>query len=236
MILAVTDTETTGMGDTDQVLELAVVALFDEETAKHWATINGESRWSTLIRPTVPEFGQKFPEAVELSYRYGEPRDHVFAAHNAEFDLRMLTQSGAGEFLPKKVICTWRCAKHLWPEAPSHKNQTLRYWLDLDVPQIKSLPPHRALPDALVTAAILKKMLETHTAEQLVALTPTPFLLATCTMGENAGRPWSEVDSGFLRWVLGKGPRRPVPGRRDTGFDEDTLHTCRHWLAQRAKL
>ena len=59
---------------------------------------------------------------------------------------------------------------HLWPELSTHKNQTLRYELELNVPTVEGMLPHRALPDALVTATLLQKMLEQK--KQSVMLVP----------------------------------------------------------------
>ena len=45
----------------------------------------------------------------------------AYAAHVAKFE----------NWLPElvgPVICTYKCALRLWPDAPEHKNQTLRYW------------------------------------------------------------------------------------------------------------
>lgn len=48
-------------------------------------------------------------------------------AHNAAFDRPFLPPTD------KPWICTLRLARHMWPEAPGHSNQVLRYWLGLDV-------------------------------------------------------------------------------------------------------
>ncbi len=254
VVLAVTDTETTGGEETDQVCEMAVVLVDPVKRAER----KPRFRWSSLIRPTCPmssvgraahhisdaELADKWTMAEMLKERglpeYGrcpqeEEIEAVFAAHNAEFDLQMLLQSGVPQdFLPKRVICTYKCARHLWPKAPKFSNQVLRYWLDVDVPKITSLPPHRALPDVMVTQAILCRMLEEKTVDELVELTSTPILIETCTLGEQAGKLWSEVPVDFLQWLLSKGPRRPNPrGGRDIGFDDDTRHTAQHWLNQK---
>ena len=88
----------------------------------------------------------------------------------------------------RPAICTYKAALRLWPEAPGHGNQVLRYWLrpkDLD-PVIAS-PPHRALPDAYVTAFILRELLELATVEELIAWTGEPALLPRVTFGQYRG-------------------------------------------------
>lgn len=140
-----------------------------------------------------------------------------YCAHNAKFD-----RAFVGSVLPERPwVCTWRCASVLWPEAPNHKNQTLRYWLNLDVVIKSGLAPHRAGYDVAVTAALLIRMLRERTLEDLVDISSRPILLSTVHFGKHKGMRWADLDSGYLRWVL----------RQD--FDEDARHTARHWLDQR---
>ncbi len=43
-------------------------------------------------------------------------------------------------------------AMHVWPDAPRHSNQVLRYWRNLVLDNALAMLPHRAGPDAWVTA------------------------------------------------------------------------------------
>jgi len=251
MRLLVVDTETTGDSETDQVIELSVRASVR-------SAVKPPSRWEyhSLYRPTCEihpaaraahhltdeqlanheTFLEKLEEEGRdfAGLRDGSD-DDVFVAHFAAFDRRMLVQS-AGSVdlgLPKKEICTWKCAQNLWPDAPGYKNQVLRYWLKLDVPHHDNvwMQPHRAHHDTLVTELLVERMLQERSVEELIELTKQPVLIKTCKFGEHSGKPWSEVPQSFLSWVLARGPRRPDPrGGRDIGFDEDVRHTCQHWL------
>lgn len=271
--LSIIDTETTGDGPTDQVLELAVVTI---PQALYTGLPSEIARWTTLIRPTVPvdvraRAVHHVTDAMladswtmaELLERRGLPElrlpndlidngdggrggELVVVAHNLEFDQRMLRQSidpalrGGGSVEFSRKICTWRCAMHLWKDAPSHKLQVLRYWLGLDEDFIalRGTPhqPHRALYDANVCAALLLHMLTFNTVKHLEHLTSSPVLLGTVRFGEHEGKPWSQVPAGYLDWVIRGGPEKPrVEGRRKVGWDSDTLHTARHWRAVAAE-
>lgn len=124
----------------------------------------------------------------------------VFAAHNAEFEGKFFT-------FHKHVICTYKAALRVWPDAPSHSNGVLFYWL-LDQGFIKPdlalcQPFHRAGPDAYVTAWLLVALLNAGvTGKQMVAWTKEPKLLPKCTIGKFRGMPWGDVDEGFLTWML----------------------------------
>jgi exodeoxyribonuclease X len=122
------------------------------------------------------------------------------AAHNSDFETKFFAS-------PVPVICTYKAALRVWPEAPGHSNGTLRYWLE-DAGKIKpdhalTLPTHRAGPDAYVTAHVLLALFEAGaTGKQMVAWTKEPRLLPTCPIGKFRGKPWPDVEAGFLGWML----------------------------------
>ncbi len=124
----------------------------------------------------------------------------VVAAHNADHESKFWGVPA----LP--VICTLKAALRVWPAAPAHSNGVLRYWLEdqrLTSPSHDlTMPPHRAGPDAYVTAITLAALLVSATARDMIAWTREPRLLPTCPIGKFRGKPWPDVDAGFLRWML----------------------------------
>lgn len=226
MRVAVIDTETTGIDSTkDQVVEIAAAVQ----------GTHGLVHTSSLIRascPIPPEAKavhhiteDMIADAPTLSdFIPGMLDDlahpEVWAAHNAPFDQGFLPQ------LSGKWVCTWRCALHLFPDAPGHSNQVLRYHLDLDLMDhedlLRSLAPHRALYDVVVTHALLDRMLEICSLEELVGLSTTPVVLTTVRFGKHRGVRWRDVPRNYLSWVS-----------RQTDMDPDTLHTARTILASR---
>lgn len=126
----------------------------------------------------------------------------VYAAHNADFEAQFVT-------CPRPLICTYKAALRVWPQAPTHSNGGLRYWLEdqgLVAPEhALTLPAHRAGPDAYVTAHLLLALLNAGaTGREMAAWTREPALLPRCPIGEHRGKPWSEVDFGFLDWMVRK--------------------------------
>lgn len=159
-----------------------------------------------------------------------ETGEVVWVAHNMRFDEQFLTIL---EDSPK--ICTYRCALHLYPDAPGHSNQALRYWLGLDESGELQLPeglhPHRALYDILVTEGILRRMMvrlsgELSTSDwdvvlrRLIELSTAPAVLTKARFGKHAGKLWSDIvriDRGWCDWYL----------RLEDG-DSDVRHTIVH--------
>lgn len=146
----------------------------------------------------------------------------AFAAHNAEFEAKFFTPA-----VP--FICTYKVALRLWPQAPAHNNGTLRYWLEdqgLIAPDhALTQPAHRAGPDAYVTAHILLAMLKAGVpGKDMTAWSREPRLLPTCPIGKFRGKPWPEVEGGFLGWML-----------RQEGMEEDLKWNARREIARRTE-
>src|SRR5579862_8797310 len=89
-------------------------------------------------------------------------RPDIFCAHNAKFERAFFDGDG------KPWICTYKCALRVWPESPIHSNQGLRYFLGLNLDPDLAMPPHRAGPDAYVTAHILQRLLVARPAAELI--------------------------------------------------------------------
>lgn len=122
------------------------------------------------------------------------------AAHNADFETKFFRPD-----IP--VICTYKAALRQWPHAPAHNNGALRYWLEdqgmIRPDHSKTMPAHRAGPDAYVTGHILLALLNSGASiEAMVKWTSEPRLLPTCPIGKFKGKAWPEVEAGFLGWML----------------------------------
>ena len=123
-------------------------------------------------------------------------------AHNAEFEVSFLGDPGV------PVICTYKSALRVWPEAPSHANAALAYWLEdqgkIEFDHAKVVPTHRAGPDAYVTAHILKALFaDGATGKQMVAWTREPRLLPRITFGKHKGMDWKDAPRSYLDWMVG---------------------------------
>lgn len=150
----------------------------------------------------------------------GEGNPHLYAAHNADFDRQFF---GGGPF-----ICSYKIALRFWPEAEKHSNQFLRYFLGLELDPAKAEPPHRAGADAYVTTHIVVQIMEMAglrgvTTDTLVKWSTGPALLPRCPIGQHRGKPWDEVPTSFLQWMVGK-----------EGMERDLKANARHQLKLRA--
>lgn len=135
------------------------------------------------------------------------PGVDAYAAHYADFELQFYSP-------PAYMICTYKAALRVWPEAPSHSNQVLRYWLErqglLSLDSSNAMPPHRAGPDAYVTAHVLKALFDAGiTGREMIGWTKEPALLPRCTIGKFRGTRWEDVESGFLLWMVKQADMAP---------------------------
>ena len=175
----------------------AVHHIVDEDVA-------GAPDWATLA-PTVLQ-----AEGVV-----------ALAAHRAAFEKRWCLPQLSGR---ARWICTYKCALRVWPDAPTHSNQGLRYWRrPAELDRATGLPAHRAGPDAYVTAHHLRDMLATASVAQLLAWSDLPALLVRVPNGPLRGRRWDELDDAQLARVLAG----------EWGQNQDALFTAREERARR---
>ena len=147
----------------------------------------------------------------------------ALAAHRASFEKRWCLPRLSGG---ARWICTYKCALRIWPEAPTHSNQGLRYWrFPEGLDRATGLPAHRAGPDAYVTAHHLRDMLAVASVEQLLAWSDEPALLIRVPHGPLRGRRWSELDTAQLDQALGG----------EWGQNVDMLFTARTERARRGE-
>lgn len=225
-VIRVIDFETTGTEPPAEVCEVGICDLRLEEK-----DVLRPLTWLCGVKDMPPEV--RAVHHIGLSECAGQqpfnPDDmfleaygpvNAVAAHNAEFETKFFAPS-----VP--VICTYKVALRVWPEAPSHSNGALRYWLEdqgLIAPEHPfTQPAHRAGPDAYVTAHILLALFNAGvTGKEMVAWTKEPRLLPTCPIGKFRGAKWSEVEAGFLGWML----------RQET-MEEDLKWNAKREIARR---
>lgn len=152
----------------------------------------------------------------------------ILVAHNADYEKNILLRKpeGCSDFPPVIWICTYKCALRVWPEAPSHKNEALRYWLQLGESRGRraAQSTHSALHDTKVTYLILQALLERATIDELVEWTELPAKLPKMPMGKHFGKPWSDVPADYLQWCLKQADMR-----------EDVKFCCKEELERRRR-
>lgn len=150
--------------------------------------------------------------------------DHeYFCAHNTDHEKQFF---GGGE---RKWLCTYKTALRLWPDAPGHKLNELRYFLELDenndFDQKQVLAPHRAPSDAYICAHLIRRILQeaelqSIDIDRLVKWSSGPGLLYMCWMKAHKGKPWHEVPASYLDWIVNK----------SDVTDRDIKATARYYL------
>lgn len=228
MLIRVVDFETTGLPPDAAVCE---VGWCDVQIAEEAFVGHPQAMFVNPNRPMPVEAraihhisdadlaGAPPIETGFLRLMSGKP--DAFVAHNARFEREFFT--GAG--IP--WICTRKVGMRLWPDAPNHQNQTLRYFLGIDDDMTfdsdEAMPPHRAGPDTYVTAHIFAHAFAEATIEDMIAWSNQPSLLpGAINFGKHKGVLWSDCDPGYLQWIV-----------KQPDMDEDKKFTARHYLAAR---
>ena len=233
-VIRVVDLETTGLDASSEVCEIGYCDVVADEldvkgNPTGWKVIEGSASLVSITIPMPPEVSAvhhiidedlvgapRLSDLAPIIFERPKNRPFLLAAHNCKFERQFLTPEVTGK-LP--WICTYKAAYRIWPDAPEHKNQTLRYWRKPDgLLREKAGSAHRAFGDAYVTAFLLRDLLQVATVEQLVEWCDEPVLLTRVSFGKHQGKLWTEVPSDYLEWMLGQ------------DFDEDRMFTAKHNL------
>lgn len=220
------DTETTGAGENDRVIQLGFMVLDGKNVQVHNDLCSCPipiGYGAMEVHGITPDQIEGKPTCVETAaFKALETLntpDNVMIIHNAPFDLGMLAKEN---FTSKmRLIDTLRCAKHLFDEEEAHRLQFFRYRLGLykqEQAEADALgivvKAHDAIGDVLVLKLFLtelrKKLTErfgnVNPIDKMVELTQTPvFITKPLKFGKHKGKTLSEVveaDKGYLAWML----------------------------------
>lgn len=220
------DTETTGAGENDRVIQLGFMVLDGKNVQVHndlCSSIVPIGYGAMEVHGITPDQIEGKPSCIETSAfkaleELNTP-DNVMIIHNAPFDLGMLAKEN---FTSKmRLIDTLRCAKHLFDEEEAHRLQFFRYRLGLyKLEQAEAdalgivVKAHDAIGDVLVLKLFLtelrKKLTErfgnVNPIDKMVELTQTPVLITKpLKFGKHKGKTLNEIvmsDKGYLSWML----------------------------------
>lgn len=220
------DTETTGAGENDRVIQLGFMVLDGKNVQVHNDLCSSPvpiGYGAMEVHGITPDQIERKPSCVETSaFKALESLntpDNVMIIHNAPFDLGMLAKEN---FTSKmRLIDTLRCAKHLFDEEEAHRLQFFRYRLELyKLEQAEAdalgivVKAHDAIGDVLVLKLFLtelrKKLTErfgnVNPIDKMVELTQTPVLITRpLKFGKHKGKTLAEIvmsDKGYLSWML----------------------------------
>lgn len=210
MRVLVLDTETTGLGGPPNagVCEIAwveidaefnvintVYSLIDPEMpiGASAAGVHGIMDKDVVDAPTLPEF---------FGIVKGDPfagDEIILICHNVPFDEKFVAP-----FLPiAHKICTLRCSRRIYPEAPDHKLMTLKFALGLGEGVADA---HSAAGDVGTTLALLKRLAQDTGLDLkgLVDLSNSPMPVTKISFGKHKGKKLSELPSDYVDWLLNK--------------------------------
>ena len=234
------DTETTGGGEKDRILQLAakergVEAPLANAIYKPPVPITIDSMAVHHITEKMAAGKPLFTEASEYQKlkELFEHEETVAVAHNAAFDLAMLSREG---ITPARYICTYKVARALDAEEKigQYRLQYLRYLLGLEV----EATAHDALGDVLVLEALFERLLskamehkgsQADALEEMIAISSRPMLFTTIRFGKYRGKSLEEIarkDASYLLWLLNEKKKQDPVG------EADWIHTLEHYLSQ----
>ena len=242
MTLRIIDIETTGTDpEKDHIIEIASVDLVKERSpdlpdSQPIAGLFYANRMQTYVACEAPipsetsavhhivsEDLAGAPDLTTAAERFAGATYYI--AHNAEFEMKFAKAKGLAW---PRFICTYKCALRIWPDAPAHNNQALRYMLDHVHPfgvHRDRIRPHRAASDTLVTAGVLAEMIKLARWSDMITWSQEPALHKWVRFGKHKGATFADLaqtDPDYLDWIIFK-----------SDMDDGVKHSARVALQQR---
>jgi DNA polymerase-3 subunit epsilon/exodeoxyribonuclease X len=238
------DTETTGNQEEDRIIQIGAMVI----SAKGEVEVYDELCSTNVpIKVEAMEVHNITPELLEGKAPFTQTKfwkaltalnheNNYLIAHNINFDLGMLQKEGFENSM--KLIDTFRCAKHLFPESDAHRLQYFRYSLGLYKKEQEeaakhniTIKAHDAIGDVLVMKLLLSELVTKvrekypevkNPMEKLEALTQTPVMMLHFKFGKYKGDQIMDIarsDAGYIRWML-----------KSLELDEDMKYTLERVL------
>lgn len=230
------DTETTGAGPEDRLIQVAYKTTDNVEVNELFSTDRsidiGAMATHHITEKMIADKGRFSESSCYLDLKQRFAASEIFVAHNANFDKAMIEKEG---LRVGPVIDTLKVARALDPEAKitSYALQYLRYLLGIEV----TATAHDAWGDILVLEQLfyrlLKKLMEKEACDQdtalahMITISEKPMLYRTLPFGKYRGEKIEKVaqdDPGYLRWLLQQKEQDPE------GPDEDWIYTLKYYL------
>ena len=236
------DTETTGIGEQDRLCQLAIKERGVAEplvNAKYKPPLpisHGAMSVHHITQKMVddePAF-RDIPEYADIKNLF-EDRATIAVAHNAAFDIAMLSREGIN---PAKTICTYKVVYALDHESKleQHKLQFLRYHFGLDI----EATAHDALGDVVILESVFEHLLaqliqekgnEEAALAEMMLISARPKLFTTMRFGKHKGKRLEEIlqtEPSYLEWLLKE-------KKKDPDGESDWIYTLEHHLNARHK-
>ena len=213
MSAVILDTETTGTGDEDKVIEFAVTEIMvapiplleaGQVTARSYRYSSDRqiSLGAMATHHIIEEDLQGFPPFIGWDPA-AEGIEYI-VGHNIDFDWRMLGKPNV------RRICTLALARSLWPEVDSHSLGAMVYHLMIDKRQARDLVKgaHSAAADiSMITQVLLPEIqIKVHprgaTWPELWEISESARIPKVMPFGKHKGVPLGDVPSDYKRWLL----------------------------------
>lgn len=219
------DTETTGLDECDEVIQLSyVVSRGGKRTPVNQKFKPGcKISYSAMAVHNITEEEVEGLERLSMDSNVLKWLNKinnsgtVIVGHNIDFDIAMLEKHGFKNNMQK--IDTARCSRHLLKDAEQYNLGVLYYQYGLykSMPKMavelgidhRRLSSHDAMFDTLMVMLLTTLLMRLSGGpDKLIELTKTPVFIESFNFGKHKGRKVLEVakeDPSYLEWMLKQG-------------------------------
>ena len=215
--IVIVDTETTGLGNEDRIVQLAIVVVHHESLDIIDQSVDLCNN-GTPIKDAAMKIHKitnqdienkpfiKQTKTYQLLEEYNKP-ENVFVMHNAFFDLYMLAKEMF--LIHAQLLDTLTCSRYIYPKLKNHKLQSLIQYSE----QYKNVvQEHDALSDCILCLALLKQLAKSYDIDKLVQFTKEPVM----GFGKHKGEKMSLIGknhSDYVDWLMKNFDNMDAPTR-----------------------
>ena len=215
------DTETTGLAETDRLLQLAYkyqdeggAIISCNDLFNPGLPIGIEAMSVHHFTEKMVKDKTKFKDSTSYEIlRDLFDNDYIVVAHNAPFDIGMLEREG---LKVNKFICTKKVAvfDDEKAELTNHRLQYLRYYFGIETDAVA----HSAEGDVDVLEKVFDEYFKKYTIDQMLDISSKPSLIRRINFGKYVNELLVDIlkkDRGYLEWLLNAKKVNQVKEQKD---------------------
>lgn len=244
------DTETTGITETDDIIEFSGNFTIDDENINFTTKLKPASEITPIAasihfitdedvkdQPSFSELAETF-EMLFTTQKY-------FVGHNVQFDRTMMVSSFFrynNEVVPesllddKRWLDTYKLARKLYSQDMSVENLKLGYlWFRFGINKLtnKKIVPHCAEDDVFMCKEVLKYLIsecirlgyvvdDENLMDNVIAYSHEPIEYLEMPWGKHKGTKISDLDISYINWLITKSD---VLDDTQNTYDSDLAYT-----------
>lgn len=194
------DTETTNADGTAEIIEAAWLDMDGGEYCERFKPVGTITFGAMAVHHIMPDDLVHCRDSAEFAL----PACEFVIGHNVDFDWKVMGRPDV------KRICTLALCRYLWPEADSHKQGAMMYFLFGSDAQEAVKGAHNALEDVKMcqqiffscVGALINRGICCDTMEDIWKASEIARVPTVMSFGMHKGTAIKDVPESYVKWLL----------------------------------